>query len=137
MSNEFKADMPRRALRCKSWSWTPGMLAMDFMSEGNNEIDTAYYKRLDDSTEEGMRVSPAALPVITDHATRGCMLGLIQRAAGNETVSLQCLVKANGSIEWSVTGVADGRRFFIGDGSTMENALISALETTGNSNGRR
>ena len=137
MSNEFNADMSRRALRCRSWYWMPGMLAMEFASEGAKEIDTAYYKRLDDSTEEGMKVSPAALPVLTDHATRGCMLGLIQKAAGNETVSLQCLVKANGNIEWSVTGVSDGRRFFIGDGTTMEYALVSALETTGNSHGRR
>ena len=133
MLSEFNFDLSRRLLRCRSWSWMPGMLALEL---GEHEIDTAYTKRLDDGTEDGMKVSERAIPVLSDHATLGCIVGLIQRVSGNNTVSLQCLAKASGAIEWNVTGVSDGRRFFIGEGATMEYALVTALETTG-SNGKR
>jgi hypothetical protein len=132
MSTDANFTLGRRVTSCAKWAWKDGMRAI---VQGEEETPVRA-KRLTDIETESTFLEEGAVPDLSDPATKGCVLDVIRAAAGNDTVSLYCMLKPAGGAEWAVTFVADGRRFFLGEGSTPEYALVAALESTG-SRGRR
>ena len=99
-------ELERRVIACKGWRWMDGMLSMD----------TGL--RLDDQTEDW----EADYPNLSDPATLGCLLYLVRRAWGDDTLSTVCPEPG----VWFIAGAPDNPTGPVGD--TEAEALVLALE---------
>jgi len=101
------------ALDCPAWRWMPGMLRVDPISQRTIRC------RSD-------RVYHGWLPVLTDPATLGCLLGLVRDAWGDPGV--WCEPDGGDLGRWAVYCSRRGFGHRIAVGPSEAAALIAALE---------
>ena len=120
------ADLGRRAVACKHWRWMPGMLIIDhgagtrflwedkFFLHGMHEESEGSWMRIRKDRERH--------PDLSDPATLGCLLALVEEQHGNVVLN-----ESGGEWEcWIYLG--NGRGMFQYSGGTRVEALVAALE---------
>ena len=136
------ADLARRAVACPRWKWMPGMAATGpgwFETARICETDSDHapvlweyrgYMRGPCASPRNADISPweypDAAPVLTDAATQGCIIALLDEAYGEWWAEPPASPNKRG--RWAVyvwNGYLTRR---IATGATRIEALIAALE---------
>ena len=125
-----QSEAARRAVGSKRFRWMPGML-----HEFTDKRGCRYYNRVDEkgrvwgATCSGLPApsvgcgAGCCLPVVSDAATRGCLLALVREAWGDPHTSTRWVVAKR---MWLVDPPArETPEFF---GRTEVEALVAALE---------
>ena len=117
--------MAKRFVDCPRFAWLPGML-----HEFTDERGQKFYNRVDESRVVSLHLHLEGLPVVSDPATRGCLLHLVRNAWYYDHGVYVCpdvelSVRAR---DWTVIIFREGRPREIGRGSTEAEALAAALE---------
>ena len=120
-------DLARRAVACKGWKWLPGMRTTDGMRVIH---DPHLWPDRPCAIREGTWVDTAVprplgdhLPDLTDPATLGCLLALVQEAWGDPKASPDWDAHAE---KWVVVVFDRRERRFLAE--TSAEALVAALE---------
>lgn len=135
----------RRAVACKAWRWTPGMLGewpvdgakFRVVAVADDGLPLRVLKAEKDHTLQawGLAGEPGAagrfLPVLTDPATLGALLALVREAWGDPGIYVACIP---GTRMWCVRQAGHNLRYphpvldDDTDEATEAAALVAALE---------
>lgn len=144
-ASETAPTIAQRFVACKRWEWTEAMLARIRFRDhpcGAIEFGTMAY-RLDRPARDinavlqlkygWMRIDDfAAVPDLDDDATRGCILGLIQRAHNDPWLHpVPCYRKRSPigwELGWAVSRKDNSNGGLFLWGATAGEALLNALE---------
>lgn len=135
--NETLKDVAKRAVKCKSWKWLPGMLCIadeDGFSPRIVSVGTST------STTETIEMNLAngdlipaylnkdALPDFKDAATMGCLLWVVKNAYDDNKLVSQWNSLAGGGwiVTLSISRKGSGKYVFVG--RSEASALVDALE---------
>ena len=131
-------ELGRRAVACPGWRWVPGMLDM----RGRRAVDDREIPVWHDEGKSCEPYSPSgfyesrgdAVPVLTDSATLGALLGLVREAwAADGALAVYAEPEGRREIEngtaWEVYACYPGGRVeFVSLGDSEAEALVRALE---------
>ena len=112
MDNE---KLARRAVACKHWRWLPGMAYTDHAGVLWRVGPTGL-----------MALEGDCLPVLSDPATKGCLLDLLRQVWKDPSMTTH-MIKRNKSIVWRV-----GRLGILPTGGEYHSeleAMVAALES--------
>ena len=149
--NEEMLDLARRAVACRGWRWMPGMLGWRPDNHGVSHsirfvkgvesmealagVGTGPLVASGYATCDGYWRSDDVTPDLTDHATLGCLLALVQEAWHNPSMLWDgyAEVQRDSATLFFVMQFqhdADGflQEIHRGTGRTMAEALVAALE---------
>ena len=136
-------ELARRAVACKGWRWIPGMLAKTVWAqarvlggEGDRPVLSAIHHHGNgfmlhhpnnlpcDSFPQANTAYPF-LPDLTDPATVGCLLALVRKAWGDDTITTKWIYD-KAFTHWTFCSIVPG----LGgcNGPTEAAALVAALE---------
>jgi hypothetical protein len=110
--------LARRAVACKGWRWSPGMLAVDLKTRSEARVMPGTMNLIVRYLE-GDRYVGGSVPALTDPATVGCLLALVREAWGQSTLS----ILKRGVRSWYFADYGTPAL----DGETVE-LLVAALE---------
>jgi hypothetical protein len=81
-------ELSRRAVACKGWRWSPGMLDVSgrrVLCVWPDDLGIKWSHLLDNRVVR----DADALPDLTDPATQGCLLALVREAWGNPHIVVE------------------------------------------------
>jgi len=128
--------LARRAVACKGWRWTPGMLVA--FSDGAPSLRIVGPRMLAASVEERGMIDARApmFPDLSDAPTRGAVLELVREAHGNPNLVpfvWQCPKALGGDAEgrpygWGIVDPLTTRPLFGTWVGSEAEAMVCALE---------
>lgn len=125
MNSEFNETLALRAVNSPGWSWHPGMLTLCNLRILDGDSDYLIGHRSGSTKDGGGWVDTTDvvgfLPDITDPATLGCLISLIQKTYKNKVVI------SIGNGWWSVQ--TDYKDWDQDNTDSFLDALVSVLET--------
>ena len=149
LTDDEARALGRRLVALPGWRWLPGMRLMDSMSDRWGDYDDRVSGTRgspmvwkEDRVEQGHPageegVPPDAIPDPRDPATLGCLLALVEEAAGAEVWLEPCDIDlgrgGRGVRAWvflEPPGPGEAWRE-VGTGPTRAHALVDALERAG------
>ena len=120
---EAQIELGKRAVACKGWRWSPGMLAVDLKTRSEARVMPGTMNLIVRYLE-GDRYVGGSVPDLTDPATVGCLLALVRAAWGTAIIVSYSYDDGLWETMWEGATAAG----WCGRGETEGAALVAALE---------
>ena len=137
-------DLAKRAVACAGWQWLPGMLSQSGQrvvaempdSDGEQHIVARPYHpggphKLSPQVLQVRVALAGELPDLTDPATLGCLLALVQEAWDDYAAACFSIDYGPGGVMWQSRQTVSGRPLTERCFATEAEALVAALEALG------